>query len=131
MNIYINKKLGEFAIHKLLQQLSLKDLLWDFEAVSSYPSAMSDEKSIYPRIETSYAYTPDMNNEPVENFNSGNFTQGSAIFEAKFHPKHLIIQHLPNKEREKKMEMNRMRIAYIVDTLTSVDIQEIVKIGGK
>ena len=29
------------------------------------------------------------------------------------------------------MEINRMRNGYIFDTLTSVDIQEIVKIGGK
>ena len=29
------------------------------------------------------------------------------------------------------MEINRMRNGYIVDTLTSVDIQEIIKIGGK
>ena len=52
MNKYINKKLGEFPIHKLIQELSLNDLLWDFDAVSLYPSAMSDSKSIYPRIET-------------------------------------------------------------------------------
>ena len=29
------------------------------------------------------------------------------------------------------MEINRMRNGYIIDTLRSVDIQEIVKIGGK
>ena len=65
MNNYINKKLGEFPIHKLLQELSLKDLLWDFDAVCLYPSAMSDPKSIYPRLETGYAYTPDKNDELV------------------------------------------------------------------
>ena len=31
----------------------------------------------------------------------------------------------------KKVEINRMRNGYIIDTLTSVDIQEIVEIGGK
>ena len=40
---------------------------------------MSDEKSIYPRIETGYAFTPNMNDELVEKFNSQTFTQGSAI----------------------------------------------------
>ena len=50
MNKYINRKLGELPIHRLLQQLSLKDLLWDFDAVSLYPSPMSDENSIYFRI---------------------------------------------------------------------------------
>ena len=29
------------------------------------------------------------------------------------------------------MEANRMRNGYIIDTLTSVDIQELVKTGGK
>ena len=80
---YINKKLGDLRLHKLLKQIELVHLLWDFDAVSLYPSAMWDEKSIYPRIETGYAYTPDMNNELVEKFNTGNFNQGSAILKIK------------------------------------------------
>ena len=48
-----NEKLCEIPIHQLLQQLSLNDLIWDFDAVSLYPSAMSDKKkSIYLSIET-------------------------------------------------------------------------------
>ena len=78
MNNYINKKLGEFPIHKLLQELSLNDLLWDFDAVSLYPSAMSDEKSIYPRIETGYAYTQDMNDELVGKIQQSNFYRGKC-----------------------------------------------------
>ena len=58
MDENVNKRLGELPVHKLLQQLSLIDLLWDFDAVSLYPSAMSDPQSIYPRIETGYAFTP-------------------------------------------------------------------------
>ena len=45
--------------------------------------------------------------------------------------KNLIIQQLPVKERENKIENNRMRNGYIIDTVTSVDVQEIIKIGGK
>ena len=48
-----------------------------------------------------------------------------------YNPKNLIVQHLPAREREKKIEINRMRNGYIIDYLTSVDILEIVKIGGK
>ena len=33
------------------------------------------------------------------------------------------------REKVKKIEGNRMRIGYIIDILTSVDIQEIVKVG--
>ena len=46
MEKHNNKKLGEFPIHQFLQRLNLDDLLWDFDAVSLYPSAMSEETSI-------------------------------------------------------------------------------------
>ena len=48
-----------------------------------------------------------------------------------YNPPNLIFQHLPVKEKAKKIEVNRMRNGYIIDTLTSVDICEIVKIGGR
>ena len=48
-----------------------------------------------------------------------------------YNPKNFIVQHLPVKEKEKKIEINRMRNGYITQVLTFVDIQEIVKIGGK
>ena len=129
---YINKKLRNLRLHKLIQRIELIHLLWDFDAVSLYPSAMWDEKSIYPRIETGYAFTRDMNDEIVEKFNTGNFNQGSAILKINYYnPKNLIVQHLPIKEKVKKMEINRMRNGYITDYLTSVDLQEIVKVGGK
>ena len=129
---YINEKLGNLRIHKLLKQIKLIHLLWDFDAVSLYPSAMWDEKSIHPRIETGYAYKKDMNDELVEKLNTGKFNQGSAFLKIKYYnPKNLIVQHLPVKEKEKKIEINRMGNGYIIDYLTSVDIQKIVKIGGK
>ena len=132
MNSSINKNSGELPVHKLLQQLSLDDLLWDYDAVSLYPSAMWDENSIYPRIETRYAYTEDMNDELVKKFNSGNFNQGTAISKMKYYnPKNLTAQHLLVKEREKKIQINRMRSGYFIQTLTSVDIQEFCKIGSK
>ena len=77
---------------------------------------MWGEKSIYPRIETRYAFMRDMNDELVEEFNTRNFTQVSAILKIKFYnPKNLIVQHLPVKEKEKKIEINRMRNDYIID----------------
>ena len=42
-----------------------------------------------------------------------------------------MFQHLLVKEKVKKVEVNRMRNGYIIDTLTSVDIYEIVKTGGR
>ena len=129
---YINEKLSNLRLHKIIKRIELIHLLWDFDAVSLYPSPMWDEKSIYPIIETGYAYQSDMNDELVEKFNTGNFNKGSAILKIKYYnPKDLIVQHLTVKEKEKKIEINRMRNGYNIDTLTSVDIQEIVKIGGK
>ena len=73
-----------------------------------------------------------MNDELVEKFNNQTFTQGSAILKIKvYNPKNLIVQHLPVKGKEKKIEIIRMRNGYIINHLTSVDIQKIIKIGGK
>ena len=102
MEKYIIKKLGELPIHQFLQQNTLSDLLWDFDAVSLYPSAMSDEKSIYPKMETGYVFTTDMNKDLVEKYNQ-TFTQGSAIVKIKYYkPKNLIVQHI----RVKKSKQN-------------------------
>ena len=93
---------------------------------------MWDPKSIYPKIETGYAFEKHMNNELVEKFYNQTFTQGSAILKIKYYnPKNLIVQHIPVDEKEKKNEINRMRNGYITQVLTSVVIQEIVKIGAK
>ena len=128
---YINEKLSQLPKHQLLKQLPLSDLLWAFDCNSLYPSAMWDELSIFSKIETGYAFTPDMNDELVEKFNIQTFTQGSAILKKKYYnPKKLIVQHLPVREKEKKIEINRMRNSYITQVLTSFDIQENVKIGG-
>ena len=126
---FINKNLSQLPIHQLVKQVKIDEILWDFDAVSLYPSANWDKKSIYPRIETGYAFTRDMNDELVENFNTGSFNQGSAILGIKYYnPKNLIVQHIPVKEKEKKFEISRMRNGYIIDTLTSVDLEEISEI---
>ena len=112
----------------------------DFDATSLYPSVMWDEKSVYPKIESGFAFKPRMNNVYVEAFNNQTFNQDgeeSAILRIKYYnPRNLIFQHLAVKEKikndeVKNVEVNRMRNGYIIDTLTSVDICEIVKIGGR
>ena len=92
---------------------------------------MWNEKSFFSRIETGYGFTKDMNIELVERFNTSIFNQGSAILKIKFFiPKNLIVQHLV-EEKVHKIQVNRKRNIYIVDVLTSIDVQEIVKIGDK
>ena len=68
-----------------------------FDATSLYPSAMVDGK--YPKIETGYAFTKDMNDSVLNQFNSAKTEFASAILKIKYYnPKDLIIQHLPVKE---------------------------------
>ena len=129
---YINEKLSQLPIHDKLKKLDINDVLMNFDATSLYPSAMWDNESIYPRIESGYHFTPDMNDEIVQKFNTQTFTQGSAILKVLYYnPKNLIFQHIPVKETIKKTELNRMRNGYILDTLTSVDIQAIIKLSGR
>ena len=75
--------MGELPIHQYLKQLSSIDLLWDYDAVSLYPSAISDEKPIFAKIETGYAFTKDMKVEIVKKFDEGYFTQRNAILKNK------------------------------------------------
>ena len=132
---HIYKEVNKLPIHKKLQKLDVNDVMMDFDATSPYPSAMWDEKSVYSIIETGFAFKPHMNIVYVEAFNNQTFNQDgdeSAILTIKYYnPPNLIYQQLPVKEKVKNVEVNRMRNGYIIDTLTSVDICEIVKIGGK
>ena len=132
---YMNKKLNKLPIHKKLSKLDSNKTQMDFDATSLYPSAIWDQNSVYPKIETGFAFKPHMNDIYVEAFNNQTFNEDgdeSAILTIKYYnPPDLIFQHLPVKEKVKKIEVNRMRNGYIIDTLTSVDIQEIVKIGRK
>ena len=78
----------------------------DFDAMSLYPSAMWDEKSVFPKTETGFAFKPNMNDVYVEAFNNQAFNEDgdeSAILTIKYYnPPDLIFQHLPVKEKVKK-----------------------------
>ena len=132
---YVNKKLNMLPIHKELSKLNSNKTQMAFDGNSLYPSAMWDENSVYPKIETGFVFKPYMNKTYLDAFNNQDFDQNgdeSAILTIKYYNRSdLIFQHVPVKEKVKKMEVNRMRNGFIIDTLTSVDIQEIVKIGGK
>ena len=64
---YINEKLNDLPIHQIKKQLKINELLWDFDCVSLYPSAMWDEASIYPRIATSYVFEKHMMTNLLKN----------------------------------------------------------------
>ena len=99
MEKYTNEKLSEHPIHQILNQISLSGLLWVFDAVSLYVSAMWDEIHLYLRIETGYAFTEDMKDELVDNLNIQIFKNSSVMLAMLYYnPKCLIVQHLPIKE---------------------------------
>ena len=137
---FLEKKLGELEISKDLQNIDKKDLLVSYDFNSLYPSAHIDKNSTWPKIETSYPFKKCMNESICTLFNSGRWPElnRSAFSTIKYHnPKDLIFQHLPIKEKienpyknNRLEEINRMRNGIIIDTLTSVDIVEIVKYSG-
>ena len=108
--------------------------MMDFDGTSLYPSIMYDENSVCPKIESGFPFKSYMNEVYVEVFYNQSFNQDgnqSAILKIKYYnPPDLIFQHLPVK-KVKNIEVNRMRNGYFIDTLTSVDIQEVVKIGER
>ena len=73
-------------------------------------------------------------------FNSGRWPElnRSAFLTIKYHdPENLIFQHLPIKEKTENPfknnrfeEINRMRNGINIDTLTSIEIVEILQCGG-
>ena len=137
---FLEKKLGDLEISKDLQKINKDDLLVSYDFNSLYPSAQIDKNSTWPKIETSYPFNTFMNDAICTLFNSGRWNElnRSAFLTVKYHnPENLIFQHLPIKEKienpyknNRFEEINRMRNGIIIDTLTSIDIVEIVKCGG-
>ena len=82
----------------------------DFEATRLYPSAKWDEKSVYPKIETNFAFAPQMSDVYVEEFNNQSFYPDgieSAVIRLKYYiPPDHIFQHPPVKENVKNIEVN-------------------------
>ena len=83
----INKELNKLPIHKKLQKLNLNDDVMDFDATSLYLTAMWDENSVYPKIESGFAFKPHMKKTFVDAFNNQTFNQDgdeSAILRIKY-----------------------------------------------
>ena len=76
-----------------------------------------------------------MNDIFGNDFKNKTFNQNdnhSPLLKIKYYnPPNLVFQHLPFKEKNKNIEIKSMRSRYSIDTLTSVDICEIIKMDGK
>ena len=113
---FFNEKLNILPIHKELSKLDSNKTQMDFDATSLYPSAMWDENSGYPKIETGFAFELHMNDVYVETFNNQTFNQGgdeSAILTIKYYnPPNLIFQHLPVETLTRKVLEIYERVIY-------------------
>jgi hypothetical protein len=114
-----------------------EDFMIPFDATSLYPSAMWDENSEFPDITSGRTFRCSEEKEVLNLFNSQKFRPKTGFFKIKYYyPPEQFLQHLPVKEKicirgSKKYEVSRFRNGYITDYLNSVDIQEIVRTGGR
>ena len=137
----LDKKFRELEISKELQNLKKDVLLVSYDFNSLYPSVEIDFKSTWPKIQTTYPLKNCMSDAFCSLFNSDQLKdlKKYAFLTVKYHnPENLIFQNLPitekikNPYKNKRFEpINRMRNGKKLDILTSVDVVEIVKCGGK
>ena len=105
------------------------------------PSRAVDIESQYPGTETRYLFTPDKEEEIIQQTNKTTFPQftykASAISRVNyFVPKNSIIQHLPIEEvvisdGKRYEDVNRLPKKDVTQVLTNVDLDETAKLGGK
>ncbi|ESO84725.1 hypothetical protein LOTGIDRAFT_168389 [Lottia gigantea] len=110
-----------------------------FDANGMYASAMTEGE--YPKSESARAFLPEKEKEFVKLFNEEKFRPRTAILKVCFeYPTNMFFQ--PILAKDKITFTNRIgkketgtkigfRNGFCSDVLTSVDIQEVVKAGGK
>ena len=107
----------------------------DFDATSLYPSAMYNEKSVYTKIESRFAFKPYMKDVYLESINNQFFSPDGKVraflIIKYYYSPDLINEHLPVKEKVKNINGNGMRDGHVIDTLTSVDTEKMVEVVGK
>ncbi|ESO98765.1 hypothetical protein LOTGIDRAFT_158711 [Lottia gigantea] len=102
---------------------------------------MTDLDSEYPRAESGRTFRQEENKEYLKLFNEQKFRPRTAILKVWFeYPTNMFFQPIPAKDKitftnrigKKETGTNiRFRNGFCHDVLTSVDIQEIVKAGGR
>ena len=91
---YINNNLNMLPFHKELSKLNINKTQMDFDATSLYPSAMWDKKSVYLKIETGFAFEPQMTDVFVNVFNNRTSDQDGNDS---------AVKHLPVEEKVEKI----------------------------
>ena len=136
---YSKEKLSSLPISKELNNINKSDLLVSNDYNSLYPSARAHEKSTWPAIGTAKAVNPEGIEVYCKLFNTGEWAsfKKTGFSKVKYHnPENLILQHMAVKEdvyneaKNKSEKVNRFRNGYITQHLTSVNIEQIVRVGG-
>ena len=106
-----------------------------FDATRLYPSAKWDQNSLFPKIESVFAFKPHTNDVYVGASKYKTFNQegneGAILIKIFYNPPDLIFQKIPMKEKVNNIEVDRLRNGNNTDTLTNEDIQETAKVEGK
>ena len=74
---HINNKLCNVTIHQKIKKIDLKEIGMDYDATSLYPSAIWDEKSVYPKKKSGSAFEPLLHDVNIESFKIQTFNQDS------------------------------------------------------
>lgn len=99
---------------------------------SLYPSAMAYLDSEYPRIESARKFKKTEEREILNKFNTQTFRPKTGIFKILYeYPNDMFFTPIFCKDSVNKIEVLRSRTGKCCDILTSVDIQEIVRCGGR
>jgi hypothetical protein len=112
------------------------DFMIPFDGTSLYPSSMWDKNSEFPDVSSARPFKCSEEKHMLQLFNEQQFRPKTAILLVKYYyPPDNFLQHLPVKETVikggKKYKVTRFRNGYAFARLNSVDIQEIVRTGGK
>jgi hypothetical protein len=141
MMSWYNEKLSKETKNQISEEIKAlsqcdDDFMMAFDATSLYPSAMWDAGSEFPDITSARPFKPSEEQEVLDLFNSQTFRPRTGFFKIQYYnPPELFLQHVPvketiEKENGKTLEASRFRNGRIIDHLNSVDIQEIVRVGG-
>ena len=68
-----------------------------------YILAMWDDKSVYPKIESGFAFKRHMNDVYVDSSNNQSFDESATLKMKYYSPPDLILQHSPIEEKLKTL----------------------------
>ena len=136
---YIDRKVARIPVSIQLAVIDKSDLLVSSDYNSLYPSAMAHPDSKWPKIEPAKAITLEDSDYLCELFSNAEWKNlnKTGFFKVKYYnPENIVFQHMSVKEKvfndrkNRYEEINRFGNGEIVQHLTSVDIEEVVRSGG-